>query len=42
MNSTSGSFNSFSEHSHRILLSMLAKGSDLKLFHKEVMFYKDF
>lgn len=42
MNFALGSLKGFNEHKHGTLLSMLAKGSGLKLFSKGVMFYREF
>lgn len=42
MNFALGSLKNFNECTHGTLLSMLPKGSSLKLFRKEVMFYKEF
>lgn len=42
MNFALGSVKNFNESTRGTLLSVLPKGSSLKLFHKGVMFYKEF
>lgn len=42
MNFALSSFKDFKKHTQETLLSLLAKGSGLKLFSKGVMFYKAF